>query len=297
MSTTTPSTSGLVTPGRSSGLLEVWRHRYLLMLIVRKELRVRYRGSMLGLAWSYVKPAIQFLVFYYAMGEFLKLKASLPPFAVYLFGGVVVMNLFGETFSNATRAIVLNASLVKKIFLPRELFPVAMLIVALVHFVPQLIVLIVAAIWTGWPMPGIAEIGSFVMGFLIVASFGLGLGMIFGAINVAFRDLENIVDLILMVATWMSPVLYSWPLVAQSLGHDSWLFKLYMANPLTVAVELFHRAFWYPQAVSSGLDDASYTIPDGLMVDGIIAVVACLATLVVGQIVFKRLQGRFAQEL
>src|SRR5699024_960226 len=87
-------------PGQDAGWLNPVRERFLLRLLVRKELRVRYRGSALGMLWSYVKPAVQFLVFYIALGVFLQLQRDTPAYAVYLFSGIVVVNLFGEVFGN-----------------------------------------------------------------------------------------------------------------------------------------------------------------------------------------------------
>lgn len=290
--------SGLVEPGKSRGLLSLWRHRHLLMLLVRKELRVRYRGSFLGLLWSYVKPGVQFAVYFYALGEFLQLRELLPPFAVYLFAGTVAINLFSETFGNATRAITMNAALVKKIYLPRELFPVSMLLVALVHFIPQIVILSIAAWATGW-VGGIVQIGAALAGFLILAILGLGMGMFFGALNVAFRDLENVVDLILMIATWTSPVLYSWIMVKDALQNSSSIgYALYMYNPLTVATELFHVAFWYPQAkLSYDLPVEKYVVPPQLDQMTLVGFVIATLWLVVGQLTFRAVEGRFAQEL
>ncbi|PZR54340.1 ABC transporter permease [Xylanimonas oleitrophica] len=285
----------LTTPGQGRGLLDVLDRRYLLRLIVRKELRVRYRGSVLGMAWTYVKPAIQFGVYFLALGVFLGQREAVPDYAVYLFSGIIVMNFFGEGFGNATRSILWNAPLVNKIYLPRELFPVASLWVSAVHFFPQFLVLLVAAVVAGWrPTP--AELAAGVVGFVIVALLALGLGLLFGAVNVFYRDAENFVDLIVMVATWGSPVLYTWNLVHAAL--PEWLWRIYQANPLTAAVELFHYAFWYggtgrPQSLPAG----GAPLPPDLWTWAGIALVVSLVVVTVGQIVFRRLEGRFAQEL
>jgi ABC-2 type transport system permease protein len=285
----------LATPGQGRGLLDVLDRRYLLSLIVRKELRVRYRGSVLGMAWTYVKPAIQFGVYFLALGIFLGLRDTVPDYAVYLFSGIVVMNFFSEGFGNATRSLVQNAPLINKIYLPRELFPVASLWVSAVHFLPQLIVLLLGAFVSGW-RPNLAELAAGVLGFLIVAAFALGLGLLFGAVNVFYRDAENFVDLIIMVATWVSPVLYHWNLVYQEVPR--WLWYLYQANPLTAAVELFHYAFWYGAAGRPEvLPGDMQTLPDHLWAVGGVAVVVVTVVLVAGQVVFRRLEGRFAQEM
>ncbi|MEZ0165638.1 ABC transporter permease [Kineococcus sp. LSe6-4] len=290
------TTAPLVAPGHGSGLLDVVRYRYLLKLLVRKEMRVRYRGSVMGLLWSYVKPGVQFAVFYFAMGEFLRLNESVPNFAVYLFSGIVVINFYTEAFGNATRSVVGNAPLIKKIFLPRELFSVSSAWVASIHFLPQLVVLLIACVVTGW-RPGPGQLLGGLLGFVIVAVLAVGLGLLFGAVNVLYRDFENIVDLLLMVVTWTSPVLYDWQKVADAVGGpDSWFMTLYQLNPVTAAVELFHWAFWYP---TGGVREAAVPppLPPHLLWSGLWGLLIALVLLAAGQAVFRRIEGRFAQEL
>lgn len=290
MSTTSPPAGDLVVPGRGAGLLDVARRRFLLSLLVRKELRVRYRASVLGLGWSYVKPGVQYLVYFLALGVFLRLREQIPDFAVYLFSGMVVVNLFSEALGNATRAVVNNADLVKKIYLPRELFPVATTWVAAIHMAPQVLVLFVGALVAGWE-PSLGAAFSALLGFAVVTVLVSGLGLVFAAVNVYFRDFENLVDLWLLVVVWLSPVLYPWSFVRDAIG-PRWLEELYLANPLTVAVQLFQRAFWFPGAQSHPEE----LIPD-LFARGLIALVVAFAVLALGQLAFTRLESRFAQEL
>ena len=293
VTTSTGAAAPLVAPGHGAGLLDVLRYRYLLKLLVRKEMRVRYRGSVMGLLWSYVKPGVQFAVFYFAMGEFLKLNESVPNFAVYLFSGIVVINFYTEAFGNATRSIVGNAPLIKKIFLPRELFSVSSAWVAAIHFLPQLVVLLLACLITGWrPLP--QQLAGAVLGFVIVAVLAVGLGLLFGAVNVLYRDFENIVDLLLMVVTWTSPVLYDWQKVADAVGRDSWFLTLYQLNPVTAAVELFHWAFWYPTGDVRAAEVAP-VLPPHLLSTGLWGLLIALVLLAAGQLVFCRIEGRFAE--
>lgn len=281
----------LAPPGKGRGLSDVWRNSYLLRLIVRKEVQVRYRGSVLGIVWSYIKPAIQFVVFYIAMGVFLGLNKGMPNYAVYLFSGIVVMNFFNEAFGNAARSIVGNGQLIKKIYLPRELFPVSSLWVAIVHFVPQLVVLLIACFVVGW-RPGPLNLLSIASGFVIIALFSVGLGLLFTTANVFFRDAENIVDLIAMVATWASPVLYVWTMVRDV--SPAWAMNLYLANPLTVAVELFHYGFWAPTTDDLG---AWHVPPHLFSVWTPVALALSVLLVLVGDAIFRRHEGHFAQEL
>ncbi len=291
--TTAPLPAGMERPGVVRGLLSLVKHRYLLTLLVRKELRVRYQASVLGLAWSYVKPGAQFAVFFFVMGQFLQMSRSLPPYAIFLFSGIVAVNLFSEILGNATRSVVGNGPLVRKIFLPRQLFPLSSVLVALVHFLPQLVILVIGAIVSGW-RPDLVALTAGVLGIVLVIVFALALGLLFSAVNVAYRDTENTVDLILMVAVWFSPVLYNVGLVREHFGADSWLTRLYEANPLTIAVELFHRAFWYPAAEPGARDGI---LLDHVLERGAIALVACLGLLWIGDRVFTRMSRTFAQEL
>lgn len=283
----------LAAPDKGGGLLDVFRRRELLRLIVRKELKVRYRGSVLGLLWSYVKPAVQFIVFYFALGVFLGLNKQ-PNFVIYMFSGIILVNFFSEAFSNATRSIVANGALVKKIFLPRELFPVASVWVAMVHFLPQFLILLTACFFFGWT-PSIVQIIGAIGAFVIVAMLSLGLGLLFAAANVMFRDSENIVDLMLMMATWLSPVLYAWYLVRDALGETFYFF--YQLNPMTIAVELFHFAFWAPTGAVRGAAEGA-RMPENLISLWLpIGLLVSLGLLAIGQTIFRRLEGRFAQEL
>src|SRR5688572_10284784 len=173
--------------------------------------------------------------------------SRLPPrhenFPVYLFSGIVAINLFNEAFGNATTSIVDNRALVKKIYLPRELFPVAAIIVAFIHFLPQLAILLVVCLLVGWT-PTLVGLAGALLGLLIVLMLALGLGLFFSALNVRFRDAQNFVELIKMFSTWTSPVLYPWIMVYTQLETHPWIFTVYSWNPLTVAVELFHDGFW-----------------------------------------------------
>lgn len=273
---------------RRISLIELRHYRYLLRLLVRKELHVRYQGSVVGIAWSYIKPAVQFLVFYFAVGVFLGMRDVVDNFAVYLFSGIIVINFLTEAIGNATRAVVANAPLVKKVFLPRQLFPLASVLVAAVHFLPQVLVLVVGALLTGWRPDAIALLAG-LTGFLVAVITAVGVGLLAGALNVTFRDTENLVDLVLMVLPWAAPVLYTWQHVEEVLGDSIWWW-LYHLNPVTVAVELFHQAFWAPSVIGA-------EPPTQLVQLSVIAVAVATVLLVIGQLIFTRRDQEFAQVL
>ncbi|PRB15148.1 sugar ABC transporter permease [Microbacterium sp. MYb62] len=283
-----PTDQKLTQPGANNGLFDVFRRKYLLSLIIRKEVGIRYRGSVLGWLWSYVKPLIQFLVFFFALGVFLNLNDSIEYYPLYLLSGITAVTFFNESFSNATRSLVDNAALIKKIYFPRQMFPIASTMVAAINTVPQIIVVIVIALFYGWT-PTVLGIGALLLGLVIIALLATGLGLLFGAINVTFRDAQSFVEIIVMVSVWASPVMYQWQMVASKV--PDWLFQLYALNPITGAVELFHYGIWH------ALDPANAEPLPSLWLHALIALAVSIVFVIIGEIIFRRLEGRFAQDL
>jgi ABC-2 type transport system permease protein len=199
-------------------------------------------------------------------------------------------------FGNATTAIVGNKALVRKIYLPRELFPVAAIINAFIHFLPQLAILLIVAILYGW-RPGFGEIGAVLAGLVMIALIAFGLGLLFAGLNVRFRDAENFAEVIRQLATWASPVLYTWQLIPDKMGP---IFgHIYMCNPITIAVEFMHYGFWAETVdrFSAANPGGWIGFPPHFSLYVLVAVVASILLLVIGQAVFRRFERTFAQDL
>lgn len=275
-------------PGRGRGLLDVFSRSYLLTLLVRKGTATRYRNSVLGWTWSYLKPATQFFVYYFVLGVVLQMHRNVEHFPVYLFAGIIIINLFTESFGNATTAITENRALVRKIYLPRELFPVSAVIVALIHFMPQAIILLIACLAVGWT-PSFFALGVFVGGVLMITTFGLGLGMMFGAVNVRFRDAQNFVEIIKMVSFWSAPTVYTWQMVQTAV--PDWAFRIFFSNPLAIAVEMFHEAFWEPTTTLG----AAWPTHTWFHIGAACAI--SIGSLIAGQAMFRHFERTFAQDL
>lgn len=285
--------SAFDTPGRGRGILDVVRYRYLLGVLISKSTSLRYRNSVLGWFWSYVRPTVQFFVYYAIVGGVLGLHKRVEDFPLYLFSGIVVVNLFNEAFGAATRSIVGNKALVRKIYLPRELFPISAIVGAFIHFLPQLAILVVVAVFLfGW-IPSFASVGLVLAALLLVLLFISGIGLFFSAVNVRFRDASNIVDIVRTIATWSSPILYTWIMVRDVTVGIPWLFHLYMSNPVTVAVEMFHHAFWEPSVA----EKFRHGWPPEMGWYALAALFVIAFSLVVGQLVFRRCERTFAQDL
>jgi ABC-2 type transport system permease protein len=283
----------LVAPGEQGGLHNVFRQRYLLRLLVRKELAARYQGSFLGLFWSYVQPAVRFAAYYFVIGFVFELDKNMTNFPIHIFSGMVIVHYFTETFSSGTRSIVKNKRIIQKLPLPRELFPVASMLVSAYHTFPQMVILLVGVLIAGWD-PSLYDLACGLLGFTTIAVFGMSLALMFSAANVFFRDFQNIVQTFTIFVTWSVPMIYSYDRIASLFG-GSWAEQVYLANPIANGVILFQQLFWVPTVGPDAEHPA--VMPDDLLTRGGIVLVVCLLWLVMAQWLFTRLEGKFAERL
>jgi ABC-2 type transport system permease protein len=296
----------LVSPFSSGGLVDVFRRRYLLRLLVQKEVRARYQGSVLGVLWSYIQPLVRFCMYFFVIGLLLGLHKSVPNFAIHIFAALVCVHFFTETFSSGTRSIVQNKAIVRKMAMPREMFPVSSVIVSAVNSFPQFLILFVGAVVVGWRFDPGALLAA-VLGLAIITVFGTALALLFAGLNVFFRDFQSVVATFSMVIMWSVPMIYPFEKVANNMGDHPLLYNIYLCNPLAVGVLLMERAFWLPTALGEGppgnpfptdIQDVGFPhLPHHLFLLGGAMLAATLVVLVISQLVFRRLEGKFADRL
>jgi ABC-2 type transport system permease protein len=289
----------LITTGSSRGhfagftasVRGVWAHRQLLGLLVRRDIKARYKDSVLGLLWTLINPIVQLLVYYAVMGQVLGAARGIDDFAIYIFAGLTIYGLFSEILGSGTGSVVANAGLVKKVYVQREVFPLATVGSALFTFAVQLLVLIAACIIALAP-PITSGLLYFIPSVALVIVYGTALALLMSALNVYLRDVQYLTSIVLMLAMWSSPIVYAWTMVNDVFARlhlPGWLLEVYTNNPLTLAVLGFHKAFW---TVGTPSDYP----PDLAMRMGIAFLIG-LVLVWVGQRVFARLEGNFAQEL
>lgn len=284
-------------PGFVSGTVQSVRdivgHRELLGLLVRRELKARYKDSFLGFFWSLAKPLAMLLVYYVAIGRFLGAEASprnpggIPDFAIFIFTGLTAWQLFTDIVNGSTASIIANSGLIKKVYVPREVFPLSVVGSALVNFAIQLGILVAATAVVGRFPLGLRW-GYAVLAVAVIIVFGTAVGLVLAAVNVYLRDVQYLVEIALMVLFWASPIVYSWKFVNNVIGETVW-GQVYLLNPMTQVVLGFQRAFW----VSGDGEPA----PPGLGTNLLITLGVSVVLLWLAQRVFARLQSNFAQEL
>jgi ABC-2 type transport system permease protein len=301
MQTSPPATSDQMAPsGRDRQALvrrtrAQTRVRYeLLRNLVRKDLKVKYKGSTLGFTWSLANPLLLLAVYYVVFQVIL--PGRIPNFAVYLMSGLLIWNAFASAAMGASTSVVGNANLVKKVRFPLPVLPLSAVGFAAVHFVLQMLVLIVVVLAIGHPFFGWQLLLAF-PALAVALIFTVGLSMLVAALNVRFRDTQHLLEVGLLAWFWLNPIVYDVGLVRDKLG--SWA-GVYWLNPMADIVATMQRAIYKtPYATVNGqrqliLADPGYT---WYLTHLCIALAMGLVLVVLGLRVFRKRSADFAEEL
>jgi len=291
-------------PRQAGGLRDVFRQRYLLWLLVRKEAKLRYAGSFIGLLWSYILPLTRFCVYYFIAVGVLGRGAHVPNRALHIFSGMIIMQLFQTSLAGGSKAIIKNRGLLRKVNIPREMFPVASVVVSIYNLVPLYVVMLGGDFFYGWN-PDIGALYAAILALAIAIVYGLGLAIILSAANVFVRDTANFVDVVNTVLRWTAPVIYTYSMILPKIEPYPWLHQLYICNPFNAAVMLNNRAFWipsFPQNPETPNVDpiqagSAAELPAHLFERGLIILAAGFVFVAVAQLVFSRVEGGFADKL
>jgi ABC-2 type transport system permease protein len=270
-------------------LREIAAHHELLLNLVRLELKAKYKASALGFAWSLFNPAMYLVVFYIAFDVIL--GGGIPRFPIYLLSGLLVWNFFTAALNSGTGAVVAGSGLVKKVWFPREILPLASVGAALVHFFLQLLVLVIALIALRHPV-GWAELPLVPLALLDLIIVAGGLALLFSVANVYLRDMSHFVELALLAWFWVTPIVYPFTQLTKALHGRA---AIALLNPITPIVLAFQRAlygsFGDPPVLNTNLSAWWY------LRNLLIVAAAALVLTAVALRVFARLEGNLAEEL
>jgi ABC-2 type transport system permease protein len=269
----------------------------LLAELVRKDLKVKYKNSALGFVWSLANPLLYLAVFTLVFEGFL--RNGISWFAVLFMSGLLVWSFFNLATLSATGAVVGNANLVRKVRFPRIVLPLSSVGFAGVHFVLQMLVFLVFLV-PFYPQAFGPQLWLAVPALAVALTFTVALSLLASALNVRYRDVEHLLEIALLAWFWLTPIVYRVALVQEQFGKASWLFKVYMANPMSAVVVAMQRAIYRsPVSVKGG------RLLQVLPADGYafylrwlgVAAVVSVVLLGVGLWTFRRLQADFAEEL
>ena len=265
----------------------------LLVGLVRKDLKVKYQGSVLGFLWSLANPLLLLVVYTFVFQ--VVLKSGIPQFGFYLLSGLLVWNMFAGAVGTSTAAVVGNSGLVKKVRFPLSVLPLSQVGFALVHFALQLFVLLVVMAVTGRTEFAGPQLLLAVPAIAVAVLFTVAVSFLVAGLNVRYRDTQHVVEVVLMAGFWINPIVYSVSLVRTELGDLYWAYFL---NPMAGVVVAMQRAIYAQNPTLPG--GSTVLAADGysfyLEKLGIGALVSAVL-LALGVWVYQRLSADFAEEL
>lgn len=255
-------------------LKELYDYREMIFSLVRKDLRGRYKGSVLGFLWTFINPLLQ-LVVYTVVFSFI-LKSNIERYYLYLFVALIPWIFFSSSVTGGSASIVAQKDLIKKIYFPREVIPISYVTSCFVNMLLCFIVIFAVIIFSG---VGVNPLALLCLPVIMVVEYVLALGMalLASAITVYFRDLEHILGIFMMAWMYMTPIMYDKSIVPEK------LLPIFNLNPMTHVIECYRAVLYYK------------TMPDlnSLLSSCILGIFF----LILGSVVFRKLQRHFAEEL
>jgi ABC-2 type transport system permease protein len=275
-------------------LRELAAYREILWNLVRKELKVKYTASVLGAVWSLLNPVVFLAVFSFVV---VVLGTGIEDYPVFLLAGLLGWNLLNVSLANGAQSVIANANLVKKVYFPREILPLATVGVSLVDFVLQSAVLLLFLVVSGYGFVA-ATIWLYPLAFVALLVFTTAVALLVSALNVRYRDVQHLLGLGLLVWFWLTPIVYPGHLVQERLstyavgGVSAW--HAYLLNPVATIVFGFQRALYHSSDVATTLPATTTAELAGML--GVVVVASTLLLFLTWRLYFS-MSGDFAEEL
>jgi lipopolysaccharide transport system permease protein len=215
-------------------LAELWRFRELLYFLTLRDIKVRYKQTLLGITWVLIQPFLTMLIFTLVFNRFVRVNTGAMPYPLFALSGLMLWLFFSNAVTNSTASLVLNAQLISKVYFPRMFIPAATVGTGLVDSGISLLLLIVVAIYYGttWTLCALL-LPVFI---LLMALFALGVGLIFASLTVKYRDLRHALPFLIQLWMFASPVVYP-----ASVVPEKWRWIL-LINPVAAILEGFRAA-------------------------------------------------------
>lgn len=234
------------------GLRELWQFRELFFFFTWRDIKVKYKQTVLGFVWAVLQPLLMMVIFTLFFGRALNVPSENIPYPVFVFSGLLLWNIFSSGLSAAGNSMVSNANIIKKIYFPRLIIPVSSILVALFDFFMAFIIYMILLIIYDVQV-NLLQFFVFLFLSLLLTVFGtLGPGCLLAALNIKFRDFRYIIPFLVQFLLFLTPVIYP----VSVIKYD-WLKFIVALNPVSGAIELFRTALtnkpvdWLPIAISA----------------------------------------------
>lgn len=257
-----------------SRIRSIYEYRDMIYSLVRRELRGRYKGSVLGFLWTYINPLCQVLV--YSAVFSIIFKVDIDKFYLYLIIGMMPWTFFNTSVQGGATCIRAQSDMVKKIYFPREVIPISYVTSAFVNMLFSFIIVFFAVIISGYWFNFQALL--FLPLIMCIEYFlALGIALLASCLTVYFRDLEQIIGVMMMAWIYLTPIMYAIDYIPEAYR------PLFMLNPMTPIVEVYHQILYYRM-----IPTTNYLL---------IAFAASAVFFIGGFLIFGRLEKNFAEEM
>jgi len=263
-----------------ANIKKLFSYRELLVSLTKKELKVKYRGSVLGFFWSLLNPILTMLVYSFVFK--ILSRGGVQEFAIFLICALLPFNFLQNSVNQGTGSIISNSNLVNKIYFPREILPLSIVFSNLINYFLELIALFVVLAFMGYKFYlflYILPVLIFIQIFLV-----MGMTLLVSALNVFFRDLQHLITIVMMVWFFGTPIIY--PLSMVPVQYQPYMKFI---NPMTIYSAYYRNIFYYTKYP----DGAGF--PSAL--ETMTAVGITFLIFFIGYFVFKKLEPRFAEEI
>lgn len=252
---------------------KIYNYRGLLKTNVKKEIRGRYKNSILGVMWSFLNPLLQLAVYSIIFGALL--AGGDPTYHIYICVALIPWTYFTTAITQAAFTVIGNADIIKKVYFPREILPISVVTSGAVNFVISTIIILAFVLGSGIGLSWYLLLYPFIL--IIQYILLLGISFIVSSITVYFRDLEHIIGVILMAAFYGTPIVYKLEQLPANLQ------VIMQLNPMTHLINAYRDIFYYHQMPNMKIL---------LLLLGISIILT-----IVGYFIFKKLQKGFAEQL
>ena len=255
-----------------SDLKELWQFRELLYFFTWRDIKVRYKQTFIGILWAIFQPFITMFVFTIFFSNLIHVPSDSVPYPIFVYAGLLFWQFFSTALADISNCLITNQSIITKVYFPRLILPLSSVLTKLVDFVISAVILIIMMIYYGFT-PQLQSI--FVIPIVILITFmaSVGLGLIFSAINVKYRDVRYVLPFFIQMLLFVTPVIYP-----ASIAHKySWILAL---NPMTGAIQSARATLLGTTIVNWQLITISF--------------ISCFVLMIIGIYLFKKVERYFA---
>lgn len=220
------------------GFKELWEYRELFFFFTWRDIKVKYKQTVLGLLWAVLQPVFFAVVFTFFLGDSISAKTNLSiPYPVFALSGMMIWTLFSSGMSNAANSMVANANIIKKIYFPRLIIPLSAILVSIFDFFISLVAFIVWLPFSGVNLSW-QHVIFFPIGVIVTCFTAMGVGTFLAALNIKYRDVRYVIPFLVQGLLFLTPVLYP-----VNISSNSVLQTLLRLNPISGALEICRYIF------------------------------------------------------